>query len=135
MYYTTKDGTVKSFNFGDTVSAGLNGNPNMDRPGTRELAGLNYGVCVEMIPGYCSIRWSQTPGNPLSFTVTGDTITLGMNLPSGGMVGFENCMTDYVVISNPIDVATNTPIQDRFCGNQFATIESKIGFIFNLIFY
>lgn len=44
-----------------------------DIPGTRELANLNYGLCVKMAPGYCGIEWSQSPGDPYSFTVSGPT--------------------------------------------------------------
>lgn len=49
-------------------------------PGTREIANLNYGVCVQMAPGYCSIEWSQNPADRYSFTVSGDTETLDPEL-------------------------------------------------------
>lgn len=45
-------------------------------PGTRQLAELNYGVCVQMLPGYCSIEWTQSVGDKYSFTVSGDTEAL-----------------------------------------------------------
>jgi hypothetical protein len=41
--------------------------------GTRQLANTNYGVCVRMAQGYCSIQWQQNPSDPYSFTVSGDT--------------------------------------------------------------
>lgn len=115
MYYTGITGTVNSFNYGRPVSAGTNGNVNMLRPGTRELANLNYGVCVDMRPGYCRIRWSQAVGDPYSFTITGDTI--GTTPPAGPMNGAD--CTDYIVVPNPVNFVT-----DRFCGNQLPTLET-----------
>lgn len=41
------------------------------RVGTREMANLNYGVCVRKAAGYCAVRWSATDTN--SFSVSGNT--------------------------------------------------------------
>lgn len=41
--------------------------------GTRQIVNTNYGVCVQTAHGYCSIRWTQDPNDPYSFTVSGDT--------------------------------------------------------------
>lgn len=38
--------------------------------GTREMADLNYGACVRLAAGYCSLRWSLAEEN--SFSVTGN---------------------------------------------------------------
>lgn len=127
MYYTSLTGTVRSLNYGTTVSGGLVVTAdNQTRPGTRELANLNYGVCIQMQPGYCSIQWSQSGSADTSFTVTGDTITTSVItvLPSGSVIG-ENCTTDYVVIPNPYYVNGTAVPGDRFCGNQFPTVVSK----------
>lgn len=127
MYYTDLSGTVRSFNYGPTVSGALVINANNEtRPGTRELANLNYGVCIAMQPGYCSIQWSQSAGEDTSFTVTGDTISTSVitGLPSGSVIG-ENCTTDFVVIPNPSYVNGTAVPGDRFCGNQFPTITCK----------
>lgn len=127
MYYTSLTGTVRSLNYGTTVSGGLVVNSdNQTRPGTRELANLNYGVCIQMQPGYCSIQWSQSGSADTSFTVTGDTITTSVidGLPSGSVIG-ENCTTDFVVIPNPYYVNGTAVPGDRFCGNQFPTVYSK----------
>lgn len=129
MYYTSLTGTVRSFNYGTTVSGALVVNANnQTRPGTRELANLNYGVCIQMQPGYCTIQWSQSGSADTSFTVSGDTITTSViaGLPSDSVIG-ENCTTDFVVIPNPIYAANNTAVPgDRFCGNQFPTVYSTI---------
>lgn len=128
MYYTSLTGTVRSFNYGTTVSGGLVVNSNNEtRPGTRELVNLNYGVCIQMQPGYCSIQWSQSSSADTSFTVTGDTITTSVitGLPSGSVIG-ENCTTDFVVIPNPYYANGTAVPGDRFCGNQFPTVYSKL---------
>jgi len=44
-----------------------------DTYGTRQLTNTNYGVCVRMAAGYCSIQWQQNSNDPYSFTVSGDT--------------------------------------------------------------
>ncbi|XP_067004462.1 cubilin isoform X2 [Anabrus simplex] len=89
--------------------------------GTREMANLNYGVCVRMAPGYCSIEWSQDPNNIYSFTVSGDTEGVG-NLVGTATAADSgaNCTGDFIVIPNPSQngVALDT---DRFCGNALVT--------------
>jgi hypothetical protein len=48
--------------------------------GTRQLVNTNYGVCVRMAPGYCSIQWQQNPSDRYSFTVSGDTDVIDPSL-------------------------------------------------------
>ncbi|RZC37486.1 uncharacterized protein BDFB_014442, partial [Asbolus verrucosus] len=131
MYYTDLTGTVNSFNYGTTISGSVVMNNNMMIPtqfvpGTRELANLNYGVCVQMQPGYCSIQWSQGPDST-SFTVSGDTATQEAStagLPGGSVIG-TNCTTDFVVIPNPSYPNGTAVGADRFCGNQLPTVTSS----------
>ncbi|GLV43813.1 uncharacterized protein CBL_11607 [Carabus blaptoides fortunei] len=116
QYYTELSGTVKSFNYGITKNSASN---NM---GTRQIANMNYGICIAMVPDYCSIRWSQTGGDPTSFTVSGDTDGTAIDVlgtPLGAISG-SDCTSDFVVIPNPSEngVPVNT---DRFCGNGFVT--------------
>lgn len=133
QYYTDLTGTVSSFNYGTA----LNGNNIMSGTtliaGTRQIANTNYGICVNMQPGYCSIQWAQS-GDPESFTVTGDTaVAFALNgLPSGGLINGA-CTTDYVVIPNPFYVNATTVTTDRFCGNAFPTVVSKYIRIFYII--
>jgi hypothetical protein len=126
MYYTDLTGTVNSFNYGTTLSGALVTNPmNMTRPGTRQLANENYGVCVQMQPGYCSIQWSQGPDST-SFTVSNDTaLTEASSVgPPGNSVIGTMCDTDFVVIPNPYYPNGTAVGADRFCGNQFPTVTS-----------
>ncbi|KAK9881468.1 hypothetical protein WA026_016352 [Henosepilachna vigintioctopunctata] len=118
MYYTTLMGTVRSFNYGTTGNAAM----------TRQLANQNYGVCIAMQPGYCSINWAQTAGDLYSFTVTGDsptavtTGTAGTNAVIGAL-----CTTDFVVIPNPTFTGATPGAAnvDRFCGNAFQPLTTN----------
>nr|CAH7743150.1 unnamed protein product [Callosobruchus chinensis] len=91
--------------------------------GSRQIANENYGVCIGMVPGHCSIQWSQSSGETTSFSMSNDTATAAVigGLPSNGLLG-ENCTTDYVVIPNPYFVNGTSVNVDRFCGNLFPTI-------------
>lgn len=112
MYYTDVSGTVQSFNYGTTDNGELS---SQFTTGTRQLVNQNYGVCVAMEPGYCSIVWSQSQIN--SFTVSNDTEAdadiIGTPLAS---VGGLNCSYDFVIIPHPY-VDTIPLNYDRFCGN------------------
>ncbi|XP_066250378.1 cubilin-like [Euwallacea similis] len=117
QFYNELSGTVRSFNYGS--SSVLNG--------TRQLAGLNYGVCVNMFPGYCSIQWSAT-SDPYSFSMTGNTfLAVGDNSIGTALAALtgNSCLTDFVVIPAPILNGNSTPLNtDRFCGNGFLTVTS-----------
>ncbi|KAK9747301.1 CUB domain [Popillia japonica] len=117
MYYTSASGIVNSFNYGSTESSTLN---SIGATGTRQLVNQNYGVCVAMIPGYCSIVWSQTSYN--SFTVSNDTeaYLFGSN---AGTFGNE-CPYDFVIVPAPYLTNGSLFYTDRFCGNYFPTVES-----------
>ncbi|KAF7263973.1 hypothetical protein GWI33_000788 [Rhynchophorus ferrugineus] len=117
QYYQSLSGTVRSFNYG--TSSVLNG--------TRQLANMNYGVCVAMQPGYCSIQWSQS-SDLYSFTVNDNTfLTVGtgtIGTTTASSTG-QACTTDFVVIPAPILVSTDLPVgADRFCGNGFPSVIS-----------
>ncbi|XP_018332641.1 uncharacterized protein LOC108742105 [Agrilus planipennis] len=123
MYYTALTGTVRSFNYGSTVSSAILNFNGTNFPGTRELANLNYGVCIQMVPGYCAIQWSQSAGDPYSFSVSGDTVGLSVDpgLPTGALINGA-CLDDFVVIPNPFYPNGTAVGSDRFCGNQFNTV-------------
>ncbi|KAG7155783.1 hypothetical protein Hamer_G022111 [Homarus americanus] len=112
QYYTATSGTVNSFNFNNAAPT--------PPEGTRQLANLDYGVCIEMAPGYCGIIWERntTAGN-YSFSVSGNADALDpaiAGMPDAGQVG-GNCTTDYVMIPGGM---TDTGINaDRYCGLGF----------------
>ncbi|XP_058792293.1 uncharacterized protein LOC131664866 isoform X3 [Phymastichus coffea] len=80
--------------------------------GTREMADLNYGACVRLASGYCSLKWSLIEEN--SFSISG-------NGTSGTATFGSNCITDYIIIPNAAEVNTSisTLTADRFCGSAF----------------
>ncbi|XP_072389880.1 uncharacterized protein [Diabrotica undecimpunctata] len=112
QFFNTTTGTVNSFNYGvgsNVIDAttGL--------PGTRQLVNQNYGVCVNMLPGFCSIQWAAN-----GFIVSG--------VPGQGFDALTNgnCLTDFIIIPNPSypnGTLTNT---DRFCGTSFNTVQSSL---------
>lgn len=112
MYYTDVSGTINSLNYGTAANTI---DPTTGLPGTRELVNENYGVCIAMLPGYCSIVWSAN-----NFIVSGDLGALGMVSLTG-----TDCSSDFVVIPNPSYVNGSAVNSDRFCGTAFPTVVSK----------
>ncbi|XP_057653655.1 uncharacterized protein LOC130892311 [Diorhabda carinulata] len=112
QFYNTTTGTVNSFNYG--VGSNII-NSNTGLPGTRELVNENYGVCINMLPGYCSIQWSSN-----GFIVTG--------IPGSGydnLIG-TSCTTDFVIIPNPYYTNGTAVNSDRFCGTSLTTVISSL---------
>ncbi|XP_063239502.1 uncharacterized protein LOC134540601 isoform X2 [Bacillus rossius redtenbacheri] len=128
MYFKDISGTVKSFNY-NTLA------PTTTPFGTRQLANTNYGVCVRMADGYCSIQWSQNTGDAYSFTVTGDTSGLDttvLGTVTAQLTG-SNCTTDFIVIPNPFQGGLAVD-SDRFCGNGLAdTITFSKPFVLTVV--
>ncbi|XP_050301592.1 uncharacterized protein LOC126739816 [Anthonomus grandis grandis] len=123
QYYTELTNTVRSFNYGTQINGAVVSYGNGTTvAGTRQLANTNYGICVYMQPGYCSIQWDQS-SDSTSFTVTNNTALAEVvdGLPSQPIVA-GNCTTDFVVIPNPIYVNGTAANTDRFCGNQFDSV-------------
>ncbi|XP_072931070.1 uncharacterized protein [Epargyreus clarus] len=124
QYYTGITGTITSFNYGTAANAALSASL---VTGTRQIANLNYGICIRMEAGYCAIQYSQTANDIFSFTVTGD-VDGADNTVLGTAVGAVSgaaCVTDFVVIPNPIVTATGVSAgTDRFCGLGFTTVQS-----------
>ncbi|XP_046977174.1 uncharacterized protein LOC124543148 [Vanessa cardui] len=124
QYYTGITGTITSFNYGTAANTALSASL---VTGTRQLANLNYGICIRMEAGYCAIQYAQTANDVFSFTVTGD-VEGADNTVLGTPIGAVNgaaCTTDFVVIPNPIVVGTNLGAgTDRFCGLGFVPVQS-----------
>ncbi|XP_076247538.1 uncharacterized protein LOC143187304 [Calliopsis andreniformis] len=118
QYYDSVSDVVTSFNYGTTQ------NPRAPAIGTRQIANTNYGVCIRMAQGYCSIEWSQTTSN--SFSVSGDTGSFDSSILGTEFAAESgtDCTKDFVIIPNPFanGVALGT---ERFCGNGFVTKTSN----------
>ncbi|XP_008558691.1 uncharacterized protein LOC103579154 [Microplitis demolitor] len=120
QYYKTITGTVTSFNYGTTTNSRVS--TPLLIPGTRQMQNLNYGVCIRMALGYCTIEWSQS--DTLSFTVSGDSGILDGTPGIDYSVSGELCTHNFVIVPNP---STNgsRDTTDRFCGNGFQTKQSS----------
>ncbi|CAG9815419.1 unnamed protein product [Phaedon cochleariae] len=123
QYYTEPSRTVTSFNYGTDLNGNLvNFGNGTIVAGTRQIANMNYGICIGALPGYCSISWAQGRDD-VSFTVSSDTAAVAQDtgLPASGFMG-DSCNTDYVVIPNPYYQNGTAVLTDRFCGNAFTSI-------------
>ncbi|KAL1517807.1 hypothetical protein ABEB36_001530 [Hypothenemus hampei] len=123
QYYTELTGTVRSFNYGTAMNGAVVQYDNATTVvGTRQLANTNYGICVNMQPGYCGIQWSQSTDST-SFTVTDNTALSEVvtGLPANPL-NDGDCTTDFVVIPNPQYPNGTSVGTDRFCGNQLPTV-------------
>lgn len=121
MYYTAVSGTVQSFNYGATESSYTN---SIGATGSRQLVDQNYGVCIAVQSGYCSITWSQSAYN--SFTVSNDTEAVSDLLGTNVGVYGNECVYDFVVIPAPYLSNGTLFYTDRFCGNYLPTVESNM---------
>lgn len=145
QYFTDLSDTVRSFNYGTQINGAVVSYGNTTTvAGTRQLANTNYGICVQMSPGwvlallivpwlyikwlgrYCSIQWAQT-SEGTSFTVSNNTALVEVVTGLPGDPGTDgNCTTDFVVVPNPYFANGTSVFTDRFCGNQFPTVISKL---------
>ncbi|KAK8389628.1 hypothetical protein O3P69_008963 [Scylla paramamosain] len=122
QYYTETNDLVTSFNFdGSSV--------NVD---TRQLANMNYGVCVRRADGYCGITWKvPTSGSRYSFTVTENTGVVDDSVigTSHASSRGDQCTTDYVVIPGGMykneDTDNVENHADRYCGLGFPSSVSS----------
>ncbi|XP_071452341.1 uncharacterized protein [Hetaerina americana] len=131
MYFTSTTGQIKSFNYAATANTAAG----VTLAGTREMTNLNYGVCVQMAAGYCSITWSQNPSDPYSFTVTGDTDGLDTTIlgTAAAAVSGAACNTDFIVIPRPSQNGLLLST-DRFCGNALVpTTTSSKPFVLTVV--
>ncbi|XP_023318065.1 uncharacterized protein LOC106657752 [Trichogramma pretiosum] len=102
QHHTSVSGSVISFNYGSFNSLNLNG--------TREIAQLNYGICITKLSGYCILKWSATDFGIASYSSTNDTVS--------------SCRNNFIMIPNSKEIDTNpnhvlSIPTDRFCGENF----------------
>lgn len=119
MYYGGTSGTVRSFNYGQSVNTSPPPS-NTEAVGGRQLANMNYGICIRTAPGMCSIQWSATSGDSYAFTVSQDAQA------QVALTGID-CATDYIIIPNGATTADNGTqlMADRYCGSLFRTVTTS----------
>ncbi|XP_036336598.1 uncharacterized protein LOC118746796 [Rhagoletis pomonella] len=112
QYYMDTSGTVSSFNYDSAANSLTN---SIGVPGTRQIANQQYGICVRMGAGMCSITWSQVSSDAYSFTLTNDVAVVDPSLLGTATVQSQDCTTDFIIIPNPTQ--DNVALaSDRFCG-------------------
>lgn len=85
--------------------------------GTRQIAGLNYGICIRAAASQCSITYSRVGSDLFAFTVTGDVGAVDPALLGTGTLQEQLCTTDYIIIPNPSQGGVLLGSgSDRFCG-------------------
>lgn len=114
QYYPNPSGIIRSFNYAASANSMVN---SVGVEGSRQIANLNYGICIGARAGSCSITYSPLSSDPYSFTMTGDVSAVDPTLLGTATLQDQMCTTDYVIIADPSQ--TGTPLTsgiDRFCG-------------------
>ncbi|XP_039963800.1 uncharacterized protein LOC120776840 [Bactrocera tryoni] len=112
QYYMDSSGTVSSFNYDSAANSLAN---SIGVAGTRQIANQQYGICVRMGAGICSITWSQVSSDAYSFTLTNDVGVIDPSLLGTSTVQSQDCTTDFIIIPNPTQNGAALA-SDRFCG-------------------
>ncbi|TDG53067.1 hypothetical protein AWZ03_000610 [Drosophila navojoa] len=112
QYHMPSSGNIASFNYVSAASSALN---SIGVQGTRQLAGLRYGICIRKATGVCSITYRQVGSDAYSFTMTNDVGAVDPTLLATSAVQSQDCTTDYIIIPAPTQGGTTLP-SDRFCG-------------------
>lgn len=114
-------GVVRGFNYSPSANALPN---SVGVEGTRQLANLAYGICVNIGVGQCAITWSPLASDIYSFTLTGDVGAVDPTLLGTAALQQQTCTTDYIIIPNARQ--NNAALgSDRFCGLGLAATTSK----------
>lgn len=94
--------------------------------GSRQIANLNYGICIAAASGSCSITYSPLSSDPYAFTMTGDVGGVEAALLGSATLQQQTCTTDYVIIGDPSQNGTLLASgSDRFCGLGLSATTSK----------
>lgn len=85
--------------------------------GSRQIANLNYGICIAASAGSCSITYSPVSSDPYSFTMSGDVGGVDVTMLGSGTLQQQTCTTDYIIIPDPSQTGVRLSSGiDRFCG-------------------
>ncbi|XP_001849904.2 uncharacterized protein LOC6040518 [Culex quinquefasciatus] len=120
QYYSGITGDIYSFNYGTGANPALNAA--MSLTGSRQLASMNYGICVQRAAGRCTITYKLPAADPYAFTLTSDVTMAAAGTLGTAAAGVQaaQCTTDYLIIPNPVGIAN-----DRFCGAGLAPVTSN----------
>lgn len=126
QYYTSTTGVIRSFNYNPSSNPLPN---SIGVEGSRQIASMNYGICVRPADNMCTITYSILSSDVYSFTVTGDVGAVDPILLGTGTIQSQTCTTDYIIIPNPSQTGQSL-VSDRFCGLGLRPTTSKLYFRF-----
>lgn len=116
QYYTETNDLIRSFNYdGSASSIGT----------TRQIANMNYGVCIRRADGYNGITWRMPSDERYAFTLTENTDVVSETIIGTSHTSSkgDQCSTDYVVIPGGLYKDDETDNEehhaDRYCGLGF----------------
>ncbi|XP_070501537.1 uncharacterized protein [Chironomus tepperi] len=126
QYFINTTGNIQSFNYASSVSGQYN---SIGVVGTRQIANLNYTICIRQDPLMCAIIYSLPTSDAYAFTLTGDVSSIPHNVLGTSAVQSQACTTDYITIPSQMQQVNNvwTPMASNLsCGLGFAPKLSNI---------
>ena len=95
QYFTNSSGNIQSFNYDSSISGQFN---SLGVSGSRQIANLNYNICIRQDPLMCAIIYSHPSSDPFAFTLTGDVTSVDYSILGTSAVQSQTCTTDYITI-------------------------------------
>ncbi|KAI9559193.1 hypothetical protein GHT06_015982 [Daphnia sinensis] len=121
QYFTTRSGSVQTFNWRDVVGTA-----------TRQLANQDYSICFRSAPYApkqlcltpCTVVTTQKPfslSTPSTLTLV-NTVNASTPTPDVSQTGSLDCNNDFIVIPGGFNIANPAPVPnmafDRYCGER-----------------
>jgi hypothetical protein len=125
QYFTNSSGNIQSFNYKSDSSGQFNA---LGITGSRQIANLNYTVCIRQDHFRCSIVYSIPASDPYAFTLTGDVTSVDPKILGSSALQVNTCATDYIVIPGQMQLTNNmwtAMASTRSCGLGFVSKLSK----------
>ena len=119
-----------SFNYNSGESSSFN---SLGVIGSRQIANLNYVICIRQHHLNCAIVYSRPTSDVYAFTLTGDAKSVDTAILGTAVLQEQTCTTDYIQIPTPfqkVGTVWTALALDRFCGLGFAPTLSKICVIY-----
>lgn len=115
-----------SFNYNSGESSNFNA---LGVIGSREIANLNYAICIRKEHSNCAIVYERPSSDRYAFTVSGDVLSIDPVILGTVTVQEQNCLTDYIQIPTPfqkVNGVWTSLATNRFCGLGFGSTLSMI---------
>ncbi|XP_057368588.1 uncharacterized protein LOC130689669 [Daphnia carinata] len=122
QYFTSRTGTVRTFNWRDVTGTA-----------TRQLANQDYSICFRAAPTFprqlcltpCTVVTTQKAfslSTPYAVIAGAATITTSLPVADVSQIGSLDCNNDFIVIPGGFNIGNPAPVQnmafDRYCGEK-----------------